>query len=864
MPSQYDDALRPLVAKWLELLKAAETSKRPFQDVADQLMGFYAAKTGFLFEKAFREKYLGLTNENSIPRHRFTFNKSFEFVAIFGPMLYWDNPARTVKPRRRLEITPEQFGITPPMQQQWQQFQQQTQQYQEAVTQYQQMMQQGPPPPTPPQPGQPPQPPAQWPPQPPQQPPPIDPNIQQMMGLWDWSQQTMQQRAVADGIRCQLLEGWLNYIPGESPNGGLAHQSRLAIVEALVKGMGVLWSAPYQFPGSEKVIIASMYDTVDNLYIDPDATSLADAKWIMQRVVAPVYQIEEEFSLTPGSLNGKGAMSVSTPQKMNPIGTPGDSGALRKDKVGRSSEYLTYYKVWSKCGVGTKLISHFDEEMKANLERVSGKFAFLCICDNVPYPLNLPADQLETMNDEEVSKRLEWPFPSWKDDRWPCATISFYEHPNRAWPIAPLAPALGELIFLNLTMCRLADRIEKSSRDFIAVAQSASEEIENAIKNGGDLTVLPLTEVHKNIHEVIQFLQQPETRHDYWEIVDRVNHLFERRTGLTEMMAGQTGTQSRSAADANIKGAQLNVRPEDMQRRVEEWMTDAAKLEKIATRWFIEPKDVESLFGPVGSYLWQTYITSADPEATIRETDCSIEPGSVRKPNKQRDVENVNTLIQFIAPVLSQIYQTQGNPGPLSWLLNQISKVYDMDITGLELPAPQPPQPPQPDQTQMQMQQMEMQQRQAEIQATQQKGQLDAQMLQAKGQMDGQKFQLEMAKLQAELQIQQKEIEAKQLQSQTDLQKVMIAQQQSQQDAAVNSQRAQVKLMGDAAGFEMSKRKADAELKAQTDKARLELSVAELKAQQEAAHRAQIQHEKQQQELFKDPIGRLFGDKGKE
>lgn len=849
-----DDVFRPIVAKWLELVELAWKAKKPFTDVGEQCASFYQAKNGFLFDKAFREKYLNITNENQLPRHRLSFQKLYEYVSVFSPFLLWRHPQRNVKPRQKIDITPEQFGITQPMMQQWQQFQQNMGQFQQALQQYQQLMQQGPPPPQPPQPGQPPAPQPPWPPPPPQPPPPIDPAIQEPMQLWEWSQQQQVTESVAANIRCQLLEGWLNYVPDELPYGGLTTHSRMAIIDALVKGRGCLWTSPYIFPGSQKAIVGSFYDTVDNLLVDPDATSMGDAQWIAQRVVAPIHQVEEEFSLTPGSLEGKGG-SVVSPQKMAPIGSTSGGGDERKDKVGRTSELITYYKIWSKCGIGTKLVSHFDPEMKTNLERVSGKFVFLCICSNLTYPLNLPADQLETMADEEVAKRLEWPFPSWRDDKWPVSTLDFYPRLNSAWPMSPCAPALGELIFLQLVMSHLADRVVKSSRDFVCVLQSAGEEIEEIIKNGADLSVIKLTEVHQDISKVIQFLHQPQVNNDMWQIVDRVNRLFEQRTGLTDFLMGQPGTQSRSATDAQIKGNNLSVRPDDMKMRVEEFQRNACVLEKQATRWFIQPQDVELLFGQVGSYLWNRYITSQPVEAVFRDTDCTIEPGSADRPNKAKDVENINTLAQFVGPILQQVYVQTGNPQPLNWLIEHIADAHELSLDGFVLPAPQPPQP---DQTQLQMQQLEMQQRQTEIQATQQKGQLDAQMLQAKGQMDTQRFQLEMAKLQAELQLQQKELEAKQIQSQVDLQKVMVDQQQSQQDAAVDSQRSQIKLMGDVADIELSKRKAESDLQSQQEKARLELSIAELKAQQEAAHRAQIQQEKSQQELFRDPVDKLF------
>jgi hypothetical protein len=430
-----------------------------------------------------------------------------------------------------------------------------------------------------------------------------------------------------------------------------------------------------------------------------------------------------------------------------------------------------------------------------------------------------------------------------------------------------MAPALGELKFLQVFMSHLADRAVKSTRDFIAVLTSAGEEIENAIKNGGDLTVIPLTEVHQDINRVVQFLQQPSINRDAWIIVDRLNQWFERRTGLTELMQGQTGTQSRSAADAQIKGSQINVRPDDMQRRVEEWQTEAAKLEKIATRQFIEPRDVEHLFGPVGAYLWNMHITLTDPEIVVRETDCTIEAGSVRKPNKERDVQNVNSVSQFIGPLLHQIYMQMGNPAPLSWLLNKMAEVYDWDTAGLELPTPQPPQPPQPppppppDPVQQQAQQLELATKQMNLQAAQQKHALDAQMLQSKAGMNAQKFQLELAKLAADLQLQQAEIEARREKAQLEAQKAILEQQFGRQNAETEALRTQAKLAGDAAQVALAQRRAQNELEMAQAKAEQELRAAELKHQLELEQKAQAARQKSQLELFgEDPVSKLFNN----
>ena len=136
-----EDYLRPIVTGWLGKIELGIQHKKWFQDISDQCMAFFSASSGFMWDPKFKNKYL---KTNTSPRFRMTMSKAFELVALFGPVLYWRNPQRTVRPRKKILLRPELFGPDDMEQtvQQQQQLQQQMQQAQQQMQQFQQQMQQ--------------------------------------------------------------------------------------------------------------------------------------------------------------------------------------------------------------------------------------------------------------------------------------------------------------------------------------------------------------------------------------------------------------------------------------------------------------------------------------------------------------------------------------------------------------------------------------------------------------------------------------------------------------------------------------------------------------------------------------------------
>src|ERR1700675_2019127 len=132
--------------------------------------------------------------------------------------------------------------------------------------------------------------------------------------------------------------------------------------------------------------------------------------------------------------------------------------------------------------------------------------------------------------------------------------------------------------------------MKKTSRDIIVFQKSAGEEMKRVLLSGEDYELVELEKSHGTIKEVVEVLQFPELNGDMFKVIQLVTTLFEQRTGLTELMYGQTSHAYRSAEEANVKEQQLNVRPDDMVNKTEDWMGNVARSEALTARWLLDPQ----------------------------------------------------------------------------------------------------------------------------------------------------------------------------------------------------------------------------------------------------------------------------------
>jgi len=517
-----------------------------------------------------------------------------------------------------------------------------------------------------------------------------DPSLEQVFAM---QQQEAQRQWAIDNARSDLLQRYLNYTPSALD---LKTESRWAITEALIKGMGCLWTGPHRAPGAVMTWAGSFFDSVDNLLLDPDAETFRDIKWMARKRVRPNWEVEREKGLPEGSLKGHASGESFTAQ----AATANDPDGDYRRKTGRTADLVVYWEVWSKMGLGGRL-SGIPTEQKQQLDQW-GDWVYLEITENCPYPLNLPPPLCDAATQpdanpqlvEEVRNRLSWDTPLWADGEWPMTPIVFHWRPKRLWPMSHMKPGLGELQFLNWAWSFLASKVRRASRDFIVIAKSAAEDLKNNIKHGADYSVMELENIMGSIDNVVKFLQHPPFAKDIYEVIQGVTENFERRVGLTELIYGQSGRQMRSAQEAQLKSDAINVRPDDMANTVEDAMTDVARKEAFVARWHLKGEDVQQVLGPTGAELWDALLVASDPASVLYALEYRIEANSARKPNRALEQSNMHDAMQQLFQPLLGYAQTFGNVGPINALISDWATANDLDATKYLLPPPPPPPPP--------------------------------------------------------------------------------------------------------------------------------------------------------------------------
>ena len=212
-------------------------------------------------------------------------------------------------------------------------------------------------------------------------------------------------------------------------------------------------------------------------------------------------------------------------------------------------------------------------------------------------------------------------------------------------------------------------------------------------------------------NQLVQFLQQPQVNLDVWKILEAVMDLFDKRTGLTELVYGMSARQLRTASEVQAKKEQISVRPDYMSARVDIVGTELARKEGFCARWYITGEDILPFLGKTAAMMWDQLVLSQDVNKVVREMEYRVEAGSSRKPNLEKKIADSEQALQYFSPSFQAYAQTTGDTQAFNALVHEWGLATQVDTRGMMLGNWIDPMKVQ--QMRMQAQQMAMQQQQA-------------------------------------------------------------------------------------------------------------------------------------------------------
>lgn len=502
----------------------------------------------------------------------------------------------------------------------------------------------------------------------------------QLMGITDEQmlqqiQQMQQMQQQAMKVRNDLGTQYLLWTQNDQPQG-LKSQCELGIQEALLTGMGLMWTETYSQPGTGALKTQNVFDSVDNLLIDPDARDpdWKDVKWIARRHREPVWMVERRFGYPPGYLTGRGTCSSA---EWNAAQEPGSRQTYM--------DLMDWTEVWSCGGIGARL-GGVEARTAQFLDEVVGDYAYLCITPNVPHLLNLPPTLMEQGTPEDVAEAVRWRTSSfgqvhevWKDNRWPCEPLKFYNVTGSVWPLAVLAPGLGHLIAMNIIAVAFLQQAWDRRRDFIGVAQHAKDAIELAINSDKNPALIPLSSVTgQPLNELIQYLQRPEMPTDLLQWLEWLSDGFAKATGLLDIYYGVTKTQIRVSSDMDAKSKAANIRPEKMAGDVANWVNRFSTSELWLAAQHVPAQQLTSLLGQFGAMAWQALYNAVPLEVLTQETEAWIDSKDLQRPDYARDLEGLQQIAQSFMSYATPYSEATGDTSQMNAFLSMWMKSMDM------------------------------------------------------------------------------------------------------------------------------------------------------------------------------------------
>jgi hypothetical protein len=507
--------------------------------------------------------------------------------------------------------------------------------------------------------------------------------LAQLFGITDRDmleqiQQMQGQKTTEREMRNSLASLVLEYIGREHP-GGTKIDNELIIQDALVTGRGCGWTETYTNRSTGEPMVGTFYDPVDNLLIDPDAKdpALRDVKWMARKHVEPVWVVERRFGYPPGYLQGRGThVSSEYASRMEVEVHKGNT--MYQDQI-------EWYEVWSCGGIGAR-VTGINATMGQALDQLTGDYCYLCVTRNLMHPLNLPPALVSQGNADQIREALKWRtsrygsvFELWRDRKWPVQLLDFYPVTGSCWPMAVLGPGIGSLLAMNILLVSHLTMSWDRRRDIIAVNGAYAEDVEAAIKGENNPAVIKINAASQmSITDIVAFVQRPEVQGNLLEWIQYLDNQFQMATGLDDIHYGVSQKQARVSADVNAKQSAANVRPDKMATDVHQFVVNTSTKELWLAAQYIKGQQLRSLVGDWGAMAWDTLLGSMDIDTLFHEMEVWIEATDLRRPNRDKDMADLERIAPFYIPAVQTYAQLTGDEKPFNAFLNKFAVAMQM------------------------------------------------------------------------------------------------------------------------------------------------------------------------------------------
>jgi hypothetical protein len=432
--------------------------------------------------------------------------------------------------------------------------------------------------------------------------------------------------------RNDLMVEYLNFTPNECDLYG---ESVRAINQSQVYGAGILWTGFDERKG----LVHSVYGSIDELIIDPDAISLDRARWVGRKREKKRWELADEFP------KAKNIIFSMMPSKSS------------KGNFGKVNDLVEYWEVWLRVGLHRYVDGGLPMTMDASGQPMA--------------PSDQPMKYCVT-DDGKILYEGKWEAPLFRDNLWPCEMVSYVEDEDSVWPISPMRAGLPFQRALNWLYIFYLTKIRFCSRTLFGLLDTGTDTVDADSKARlelmDDMPFINIRVPNGNdqikIGDIFQQLNLDPQLDNFEKAHAIIKREFQEHTGLYDILHyGEGETQDRSATATNFKEKTAKTRINYRTDRVKKWQSKIARKEALIARFIHTPEQIDVILGSGAGQIWGQIMppaaTAMDPyavsfESWYLETDYTIESDSMRRNDQQTKIDALKEAMNTVVPVQLQ------------------------------------------------------------------------------------------------------------------------------------------------------------------------------------------------------------------
>lgn len=338
-----------------------------------------------------------------------------------------------------------------------------------------------------------------------------------------------------------------------------------------------------------------------DVFVDPDATSEEDMRWIAQRIRRPLKEVKADKRYSP-TARAAASPTMWGHSITDSMQTPG------REIQDRDEQYVEVWEFY---------------------DLVRGTMSVFC-----------------EASDHYLVKPFKMPYSFGH----PFVMIRNYDVPDYFYPMGDLEALEPLQRELNETRSQMMNHRKRYARKYLFKAEAFDAEGRKALESDEDNTMVPVSEQTDSLNDVVAPFPTVTTPPEFYEQSALIQSDVDLVSGVSEYQRGGMPEIRRTATEAAIVQDASNARAADKLATIEQSIAAVGlRLVQLAQQ-YMDGEQVARVVGKDGQPLWVTF----DKDYIAGEFDFEVEAGSTAPTNESFRRQMALQMVDAMAPFAAE------------------------------------------------------------------------------------------------------------------------------------------------------------------------------------------------------------------